>query len=142
MTLFGVAALVLMAGFVTAILLTRSVRVNSENTTRSARADGFRFFLAWFVAGGSVALVTSVMFVIAGIGGVWTPPDTWVIFHRLGMIVLPFLLTLGGVPAAIQIARGHAWKKTALIAFAMCVTSWLVLVGVVFLGPSVFGWSW
>jgi hypothetical protein len=56
--------------------------------------------------------------------------------------VLPILLTLGGVPAAIQIARGNAWKKTASIALVVCFTSWVVIVGIDFLGLSVFGWSW
>lgn len=142
MGLVEVVALVVVAGIVVAAQLTRDLRRNSEDTARSGRANGFRFFLAWFVLGGSVALVTFVMLVFAGIGGFRTPPDTWVTFHLLGLFVLPFLLTLGGVPAAIQIAHGHAWKKTAWTAFVVCAATWLVIVGVVFFGPSIFDWSW
>lgn len=140
--IFDAALLLIIAGWIIAIQLIRSVRLDSENTARSARANGFRFFLGWFIAGGSVALVTFVMFVIAGIGGVSAPPDIWMLFRMLGLFVLPPVLTLGGVPAAIQITHGKAWKKSALIALAVCAISWLILVGVVFFGPTVFGWSW
>ena len=142
MGLFEIAALLLIAGFVIAMHLTRDLRTRSDGSAHYGRKDGFRFFLAWFLAGGSVALVTWVLMAIAGMGGVWTPPDTWATFHLLGLVVLPFLLILGGVPAASRISRGLAWKKTAAISLAVCVASWLVIVGVVFFGPSIFGWSW
>ena len=116
--------------------------MNSENTERTGPADGFRFFLKWFLVGALVAALTYVVLAIAAIGGVSTPPDIWVLCISLGMVVLPFLLMLGGVPAAIQIARGREWKRAAKIAFVMCAASWLVIVGVVFLGPFIFGWKW
>lgn len=141
MTSFMVGALVLIAGLIAVILVTRRASMGRENTSRSARARGFRFFLGWFVVGGLVALVTFVMFLIAAIGGVSAPPDIWMFFYSLGIVVLPILLTLGGVPAAIQIARGKAWRKTASVALAVCVTSWVVVVGVVLLAPSILGWS-
>lgn len=116
--------------------------LETEETARSAHEDGNRFFLKWFVVGGLVAFVTFVTLLLAGIGGVRMPPDIWMTFRFLGMFVLPFLLTLGGVPAAIQIANSQPWKRSAVIAFVVCATSWVVIVGVVLFGPSIFGWSW
>ena len=122
--------------------MTRDVSENKENMARAARASGFRFFLAWFCVGGFLGLATFMMFLMAAIGGVSTPPGIWMIFWGLGLVPLPVLLALGGLPAAIQISHGDAWKKTAYISLAVCVASWVVIVGVVFLGPSIFGWSW
>ena len=117
--------------------------MHSDSTARSARAQGIRFFLAWFLVGGFVGLLTFVFLMFAAMGGVWTPPGVWLFFLSIGTLVLPIMLALGGLPAAIQIAQGQAtWKRTARISLAVCVTSWVVVVGVVFLGPSVFGWSW
>ena len=89
-----------------------------------------------------MGLMTFVMFLVAGIGGVSTPPGAWLIFWALGTFALPILLALGGLPAAIKIARSEAWKKTAWTTLAVCATSWVLLAGIVFLGPSIFGWSW
>ena len=113
----------------------------SENTSRSARAHAFGFFLVWLFAGGLMGVMTFLMFLVAGIGGAATPPGAWLMFWTLGTFALPILLALGGLPAAIQIARGEAWERTAWITLAVCVASWGVLAGIVFLGPSIFGWS-
>jgi hypothetical protein len=146
MTSLVVGALVLMAGLFIAILVTRSAGANSnaekEDTSRSARASGFRFFLAWFFVGGILGLATFTMFLMAAMGGVSTPPGIWMIFWSLGLVALPFLLALGGLPAAIQMSNGKEWRKTALMSLAVCITSWVVIAGVVFLGPSILGWSW
>ena len=140
--MFEIALLLLIAGFIMAMRLTRDLPKETESTARDAHKDGVRFFFAWFLAGGVVALVTWVMMAMAGMGGVWTPPDAWLFFHRLGLTVLPLLLIFGGVPTAERISRGLAWRKTAAISVAVCVTAWVVIVGVVFFGPSLFGWSW
>ena len=116
--------------------------MNSEDTPRSARAKAIGFFLVWFIAGGLLGLMTFLIFLMAAIGGVSTPNSIWLIFWALGTYILPILLALGGLPAAIQIAQGEEHKKTALITLAVSVTSWLVLAGIVFLGPPIFGWSW
>ena len=142
MTSIVIGALVLMAGLFTAIMAARSAGAHTEDAGRSARASGYRFFFSWFFVGGLLALATFVMFLMAAIGGVSTPPGIWVIFWGLGLVGLPVLLALGGLPAAIQISHGNEWKRTALISLAVCITSWVVIVGVVFLGPSIFGWSW
>lgn len=103
---------------------------------------GLLFFLAWFVCGGLAAANTVPWLLLYTIGGVSTPPAIWSLCLFLGVIVLPILLPLGGVPAAIRIARGRPWEKVALLAFAVCATAWLLLAGTVFWGPSVFGWTW
>jgi uncharacterized protein with PQ loop repeat len=141
-TSYAVGALVLIAGLIAAILVTRSVSKDSKNTARSARAKGIRFFFTWFFVGGTVAFVTFMVLMFAAMGGAWMPPGPWLSFHALGILVLPILLTFGGVPAAIRIAQGKAWKKTARVSLAVCVISWTVILGIVLLGPSIFGWSW
>jgi len=145
MTSIVIGALVLMAGLIAAILATRGVSANKENTARAARAaraSGYRFFFLWFFVGGLLALMTFVMFLMAAVGGVSTPPGIWMIFWGLGLVALPVLLALGGLPAAVQISHGREWKKTALITLAVCIASWVVIAGIVFFGPSIFGWSW
>ena len=142
MTLIKIRELVLMAGLFTANLVTRGASTNREESARSARASGYRFFFTWFFFGGFLGLATFVMFLMAAIGGVSTPPGIWIIFWGLGLVGLPVLLALGGLPAAIQISHGNPWKKTARISFAVCIASWVVIAGIVFLGPSIFGWSW
>jgi len=79
---------------------------------------------------------------MASIGGVFAPPAIWSLARDLGVTVLPILLIFGGAPAAVQIARGRPWRKLAIIAFALCGITWLVLNVVVLWGFNIWGWSW
>jgi hypothetical protein len=96
-------------------------------------------FLAWFILGGSLALWTLGMFALGLMGGSGMLSPIWWTCLRLGEAVLPILLPFGGVPAAIQLGRGRKWKKIALVSFAVCATTWIVLAGVVIFWRSRFG---
>lgn len=76
---------------------------------------------------------------MASMGGVFEPPAIWSIARDLGLVVQPFLLIFGGAPAAIQIISGRPWEMAAVVAFAICVTTWLTLMVVVIWGPPHLG---
>jgi hypothetical protein len=103
---------------------------------------GLAFFLFWFLFGGAVAAWTADLFIMASMGGVFEPPAIWSFARDIGLTVLPILLVFGGAPAAIQIMRRRPWRMAAVVAFAICATTWLVLMVVVVWGPPLWGWSW
>lgn len=117
--------------------VSREQRMNVKN-----KIEGLVFFALWFLVGGAVSAWTTDLFIIASIGGVFEPPAIWSLFRDLGLVALPFLLIFGGAPVAIQIMRGQPWQKIAVIAFAICATTWLVHMVVVIWGPPTWGWSW
>lgn len=84
--------------------------------------------LAWFVVGGAVGGATAILFAIGSLGGVSTPPAYWWVFVKLGIFLLPPLLALGGIPAAIQLARDKPWMPAAAVAFVVDVVAWLVIM--------------
>lgn len=94
----------------------------------AAPLKGFLFGLAWFLVGGAVGGSTAILFAIGSLGGVTTPPAYWWVFVKLGIFLLPPLLALGGIPAAIQIGHGRPWIKFALVAFAIDVVAWIVIM--------------
>ena len=100
------------------------------------------FLAVWLFVGGAISAWTVDLFLMASMGGVFEPPALWSLARDFGVVVLPLLLILGGVPATIQIMRGRPWKRTAVITFATCATTWLALMVVVIWGPPIWGWAW
>ncbi|WP_338466245.1 hypothetical protein RXV95_11810 [Novosphingobium sp. ZN18A2] len=106
------------------------------------RHQAILFFAGWFLLGAAVATATLWEFVIASIGGVFDPPVVWTLARDIGSLVLPLLLSLGGIPAAVQIWRRRPWKMAALVSLATCALAWFVFVFLVLWAPGVFGWTW
>ncbi|KPK12687.1 MAG: hypothetical protein AMJ68_01195 [Acidithiobacillales bacterium SG8_45] len=75
-------------------------------------------------------------------GGIYDPPAIWSFFRDVGLTVMPIMLVFGGLPAAIQIAKGRAWKTIALLSFASCAITYVIIQVVVVWGPSIWGWWW
>lgn len=111
--------------------------MNARNSLK-----GLIFVALWFVAGRYVASWTDDRFWMASMGGVFEPPATWRIARDLGILVLPPILVLGGLPAGYKIARGRPWKQVAIYSFAISALIWLIFWVLVWWGPELFGWYW
>ncbi len=99
-------------------------------------------FGAWFLAGGFVWAILYESISLAMLGGNYTPPLAWRLSRDFGIFVLPFIMTFGGVPTAIQIARGKPAGPIFVFTAAACIALWGATWFMVFAAPDVFGWWW
>ena len=94
--------------------------------------SGLGIFFLWFVLGGAVTFFSSFFFF--PIGGISTPPAIWYLAQSLAMKVMPFILMLGGIPAAIQKMRGRPWRNAAAFSFGICAITWgIIMLALLFL---------
>jgi hypothetical protein len=93
-----------------------------------ATVKGILFGVAWFLVGGAVGGATAILFAIGSLGGITTPPAYWWVFVKLGVFLVPPLLSLSGIPPAIRIAKERPWIKLAAFLFAFDVVTWLVIM--------------
>ena len=107
--------------------------MKSPKIRPSARERGILFFIVWFVIGGWIGVMTCGILAFGVLGGNGEPRMVSVLRSLCPFVLLP-VLALGGLPAAIEIARGRPWKRSAVIAFAVCVVTWFVFFGLEYLG--------
>jgi len=124
----------------------RTIKRNDQMTQNMGRCrrlgQGILLLAAWLVVGWVLAAAIYKNLLPTLLGGNYKPPEIWRITRDFGLVVLPFLLMLGGVPASIQIWRGRPWRMAFLTALGVCVLSATVVVFIVFFGPAIFGWWW
>ena len=98
---------------------------------------GILFGTVWAAIGGGIGVATASLFAIGSLGGIQTPPAYWWFFVKMGVFVVPPVLVLSGVPAAVLIARRRRWGKVALISLGGAVLFWgVTMTGFMIGAPS------
>ncbi len=79
----------------------------------------------WFVVGGGVGAMTSVLLGIGALGGMHSPPAWWWSVVLFGAFVLPLLLAFGWIPTVVQMKREKPALKLAMASLAISALAWL-----------------
>ena len=99
-------------------------------------------YLTWLFIGGIFSSWGIDQFIMASMGGVFTPPTLWLFCRDLGFIIFPLLAILGGIPTVLQILRRRPWRLVAVVSILIYILIWLIFMTIVVWGPPAFGWSW
>ncbi len=94
-------------------------------------AHGLVFAAVWFAVGWAVAQLLFATYFDMALWGGEGKSGLWKATLNFGLTVLPVMLLLGGLPAAIQIWRGRPYRTAMLVPLIICFASTMTVFVIV-----------
>ena len=82
----------------------------------------------WFLGGGALGGLTSMLMALGALGGQHSPPAWWWAVVSFGAFVLPLLLAFGWIPTIVLLKRERPALKLALVTLGLSALAWIATI--------------